>query len=153
MFLLSLCTIATVIITVESVPISDIKSGSSNNNNVALPVTNSDNKRSVTLPSSTKLMNLLLPKKHHKIDKRSITAFVTDPALLVTILHSLEVAYWTMPFGFLLQPIINLFRMPNRRSDTSSGFNFNSDAKVRELYRNLIRTIHKFETLEHKQHY
>ena len=49
--------------------------------------------------------------------------FITDPSLLITILHSLEVAYWTFPFGFLLKPIINFFRVPNRRSlDSSSPF-------------------------------
>lgn len=42
--------------------------------------------------------------------------FLTDPSLLITILHSLEVAYWTFPFGFVLTPVINFFRVPNRRS-------------------------------------
>lgn len=42
--------------------------------------------------------------------------FITDPSLLITVLHSLEVAYWTFPFGFLLKPVINFFRVPNRRS-------------------------------------
>jgi len=41
--------------------------------------------------------------------------FITDPSLLITVLHSLEVAYWTFPFGFVLSPIINFFRVPNRR--------------------------------------
>ena len=42
--------------------------------------------------------------------------FLTDPSLLITVLHSLEVAYWTFPFGFVLTPVINFFRVPNRRS-------------------------------------
>lgn len=41
--------------------------------------------------------------------------FLTDPSLLITVLHSLEVAYWTFPFGFILTPVINFFRVPNRR--------------------------------------
>lgn len=41
--------------------------------------------------------------------------FLADPALFVSILHTLEVAYWSMPLGFLLMPIINFFRMPNKR--------------------------------------
>lgn len=49
--------------------------------------------------------------------------FITDPSLLITILHSLEVAYWTFPFGFLLKPIINFFRVPNRRSLDSRSIN------------------------------
>jgi len=41
--------------------------------------------------------------------------FITDPSLLITVLHSLEVAYWTFPFGFILTPVINFFRVPNRK--------------------------------------
>lgn len=53
--------------------------------------------------------------------------FLTDPSLLITVLHSLEVAYWTFPFGFVLTPVINFFRVPNRRSlDVMSKSNLRS---------------------------
>lgn len=51
------------------------------------------------------------------IQPRRLFDFITDPSLLITVLHSLEVAYWTFPMGFALSPIINFFRVPNRRSD------------------------------------
>lgn len=47
--------------------------------------------------------------------------FLADPSMFVTILHSLEVAYWSLPFGFVLMPIINFFRVPNRRMDRKFG--------------------------------
>lgn len=50
------------------------------------------------------------------VSPRRLFDFVTDPSLLITILHSLEVAYWTFPFGFLLMPVINFFRVPNKRN-------------------------------------
>ena len=59
----------------------------------------------------------MIDKKEGQSLFSTITSFVTDPALLVTILHSLEVAYWTLPFGMVVKPIINLFRIPNRRMD------------------------------------
>lgn len=76
--------------------------------------------------------------------RSSITAFVTDPALLVTILHSLEVAYWTLPFGFIMKPIINLFRMPNRRSDDLAV----QDVRLNNLYNKFLQSIHKLETIQ-----
>jgi len=51
-----------------------------------------------------------------QVSPRRLFDFVTDPSLIITILHSLEVAYWTFPFGFLLMPVINFFRVPNKRS-------------------------------------
>lgn len=50
------------------------------------------------------------------ISPRRLFDFITDPSLLITVLHSLEVAYWTFPLGFVLTPVINFFRVPNRRS-------------------------------------
>ncbi len=93
----------------------------------------------------SQVLKLLSPQRHDKIEKRSITAFVTDPALLVTILHSLEVAYWTLPFGFILTPIINLFRMPNRRR-----MEVRKEAeslKVQQFYQTLTTAIEKIEKL------
>lgn len=76
--------------------------------------------------------------------RSSITAFVTDPALLVTILHSLEVAYWTLPFGFIIKPIINLFRMPNRRSDDLAV----NDVQLNNFYRKFVQSVKKIESLQ-----
>lgn len=93
----------------------------------------------------SQVLNLLSNQRHDKIEKRSITAFVTDPALLVTILHSLEVAYWTLPFGFILTPIINLFRMPNRRR--IGVRNEEDNLKVQQFYQTLAKAIEKIENL------
>lgn len=43
------------------------------------------------------------------ISPRRIFDFITDPSLIITILHSLEVAYWSFPMGFLLMPVSQLF--------------------------------------------
>lgn len=72
----------------------------------------------------------------------TLTAFVTDPALLVTILHSLEVAYWTLPFGVIFKPIMNLFRMPNRRMDTGNNWLENSLQQPKQLLK-VINRIRK----------
>ncbi|KAI2797851.1 hypothetical protein RDWZM_000882 [Blomia tropicalis] len=83
----------------------------------------------------------------------TITAFVTDPALLVTILHSLEVAYWTLPFGFILSPIINLFRMPNKRSYIGGPFSAKkpkvrmNEAELKHFYQLLSKAVEKIEHL------
>jgi len=97
------------------------------------------------------VLKLLQSNLPPKIKPRSITAFVTDPALLVTILHSLEIAYWTMPFGFILTPIINLFRMPNRRMDEDHNGSVNN-ARTRHFYRMLIKSIAKIEKMNGKTH-
>ena len=57
------------------------------------------------------------------VSPRRLFDFVTDPSLIITILHSLEVAYWSFPFGFMLMPVINFFRVPNKRigKDTTSS--------------------------------
>lgn len=97
----------------------------------------------------SQVLSLLSNPRHDKIEKRSITAFVTDPALLVTILHSLEVAYWTLPFGFILTPIINLFRMPNRRR--IGVRNEEDNLKVQQFYQTLTKAIEKIEKLNHSK--
>jgi hypothetical protein len=75
--------------------------------------------------------------------------FLTDPSLLITVLHSLEVAYWTFPFGFVLTPVINFFRVPNRRSlDAKSGRRKRSslnDPKLKLLHVQLMKSIEKAE--------
>ncbi|KAF7491062.1 hypothetical protein SSS_08334 [Sarcoptes scabiei] len=109
-----------------------------------------------------KIWTKFLPHLRARIDKiepRSglsrITAFVTDPALLVTILHSLEVAYWTMPLGFLLNPLINLFRIPNRRMDLNSQ-SINSKTllniikRIEERQKKINPEKYRFD-LEHSQ--
>jgi hypothetical protein len=59
-------------------------------------------------------------------DRRSVAEsrmffdFLLDPSMMVTILHSLEMAYWSLPFGFLLMPLINFFRVPNRRRSAAA---------------------------------
>ncbi|KAI1307216.1 hypothetical protein HDE_00828 [Halotydeus destructor] len=55
---------------------------------------------------------------------RRLFDFLTDPSLIITILHSLEVAYWNLPGGFLLMPVINFFRVPNKRRRRSIGGHF-----------------------------
>lgn len=95
------------------------------------------------------VLKLLSNPRHDKIEKRSITAFVTDPALLVTILHSLEVAYWTLPFGFILTPIINLFRMPNRRR--IGVRNEEDNLEMQQFYQTLAKAIEKIEKLNHSK--
>lgn len=68
--------------------------------------------------------------------------FLADPSLLVTILHSLEIAYWSLPLGFVLMPIINFFRIPNRRRmghSTSLNAAPLSDLSPRDLNKLLIR--------------
>ena len=97
----------------------------------------------------SQVLNLLSSQRHDKIEKRSITAFVTDPALLVTILHSLEIAYWTLPFGFILTPIINLFRMPNRRR--MDVRNEEDSLKVQQFYQTLTKAIEKIEKLNNSK--
>lgn len=67
----------------------------------------------VPLPAERRQLESLSPKRFFD--------FITDPSLLITVLHSLEVAYWTFPFGFLLKPVINFFRVPNRRSLETPG--------------------------------
>lgn len=47
---------------------------------------------------------------------QEIFGFLSDPSLIVTLLYTLEIAYWTLPLGFFLTPFINFFRVPNRRN-------------------------------------
>lgn len=90
----------------------------------------------------------LLGSSRDKIEPRGLTAFVTDPALLVTILHSLEIAYWTLPFGFILTPIINLFRMPNRRLGRDIANRQSIDvADVNHFHQTLLKAINKMQRL------
>lgn len=80
----------------------------------------------IVSPTSPSTANLTrkqdgdMVKRHEvtiPVQPRRLFDFITDPSLLITVLHSLEVAYWTFPLGFALSPIINFFRVPNRRSD------------------------------------
>ena len=73
---------------------------------------------------------------------RGMFDFMTDPSLVVTILHTLEVAYWTLPMGFLLMPIINFFRVPNRRSGRSGESQPRMGTKEE-----LRRTLDRFYTI------
>lgn len=75
--------------------------------------------------------------------------FLTDPSLLITVLHSLEVAYWTFPFGFILTPVINFFRVPNRRSSDSVRFAERirgtplNDADLRRLHKLYMKSLER----------
>ena len=79
--------------------------------------------------------------------------FLTDPSLLITVLHSLEVAYWTFPFGFVLTPVINFFRVPNRRSldATSKSDRTRRSAihavQLAHLHRQLLQSVAKMQQL------
>ena len=53
------------------------------------------------------------------IEPRILLDFLADPSIFVTMLSSLEQMYMTFPFGFLLKPIVNFFRVPNRRRKRS----------------------------------
>lgn len=83
--------------------------------------------------------------------------FLTDPSLLITVLHSLEVAYWTFPFGFVLTPVINFFRVPNRRSlDIMSKSNVrpkrsNVDAiQLQRVHQRLVNSMEHANRLKAK---
>ena len=54
-----------------------------------------------------------------QIESRILLDFLADPSIFVTMLSSLEQMYMTFPFGFLLKPIVNFFRVPNRRRKRS----------------------------------
>lgn len=58
---------------------------------------------------------LAYPPTPDAIQPRMFFDMFSDPSLIVTILYTLEVAYWTLPLGYLLMPLINFFRVPNRR--------------------------------------
>lgn len=95
-----------------------------------------------------KILRNLLPPKQDKIEARNtITAFITDPSLLVTILHSLEIAYWTLPFGFILTPIMNIFRMPNRRRNDDQPIQLDRE-RLTQLYLALNKAIAQLERLQ-----
>lgn len=67
--------------------------------------------------------------------------FMLDPSLFVSILHTFEVAYWTLPFGFLLMPILNIFRVPNRRSARLTDFFFARKIDKNNLYSNFLKAL------------
>lgn len=107
--------------------------------------------------SSLNLIKLLNSVKQDKPQARQQIPgmdFLGDPALLVTILHSLEIAYWSLPFGFVLSPIINFFRIPNRRrseADYTRPINhplfdrFNSP-EVDKILQRFNQALRKFDT-------
>lgn len=76
--------------------------------------------------------------------------FLTDPSLLITVLHSLEVAYWTFPFGFILTPVINFFRVPNKRSlesmRKSERVKRETHDRLKMLHLRLLKSMAKAET-------
>lgn len=51
------------------------------------------------------------------LEPRVLLDFIADPAVFVTMLNHLEQMYLTFPFpfGILLKPIVNFFRVPNKR--------------------------------------
>lgn len=79
------------------------------------------NKQKDKIISESKLLQIL---RQYRINQPKASPrqldFLADPSLLVTILHSLEIAYWSLPLGFVLMPLINFFRIPNRRRMLSS---------------------------------
>ena len=87
------------------------------------------------------------------VSPRFIFDFLTDPSLVVTILHTLEVAYWTLPLGFLLMPIINFFRVPNRRNgrfNRKLGQKEKQDFEqiIQKFYEILKKSVKNFEKLD-----
>jgi len=78
--------------------------------------------------------------------RRQLLDFFADPSLVVSILHTLEVAYWTLPFGFILTPLLNLLRMPNRRS--SRNRKSISRQKLIRFQANLRNALTKFQKLQ-----
>lgn len=63
-----------------------------------------------------------LVSRPDRIESRVLLDFLADPSIFVTMLSSLEQMYMTFPFGFLLKPIVNFFRVPNRRRKRSPFF-------------------------------
>lgn len=63
-----------------------------------------------------------LMSRPDRIESRVLLDFLADPSIFVTMLSSLEQMYMTFPFGFLLKPIVNFFRVPNRRRKRSPFF-------------------------------
>ena len=89
------------------------------------------------------------------VSSRGLFDFMTDPSLVVTILHTLEVAYWTLPLGFLLMPIINFFRVPNRRNGrlnrrVSANEKENLQIMSKKFYEILKKTLENYENIEKK---
>ena len=60
------------------------------------------------------------PNRLDQLEARLFLDFIADPSIFVTMLNSLEQMYLTLPFGWLLKPIVNFFRIPNRRRKRSS---------------------------------
>lgn len=90
------------------------------------------------------------PRQLEALSPKRFFDFITDPSLLITVLHSLEVAYWTFPFGFLLKPIINFFRVPNRRSldyssvqtiPTTGKLSLSSSPQPHQLAHRSVRSV------------
>lgn len=90
-----------------------------------------------TSPMDTDIRRIQGPEPRLTLD------FMLDPSLFVSILHSLEVAYWTLPFGFLLIPILNIFRVPNRRAVRISDFLMNRRME-REYEEILEKSLEKY---------
>lgn len=64
-----------------------------------------------------KFMKYLNPSD--QLEGRILLDFFADPSVFVTMLSFLEQMYLTFPFGFLLKPLVNFFRVPNRRRKRS----------------------------------
>lgn len=91
------------------------------------------------------------------VSPRRLFDFVTDPSLIITILHSLEVAYWTFPFGFLLMPVINFFRVPNKRNGKDSSPRARSRRRRRHAalagrLRHIQATLHRALLAQHTKY-
>jgi hypothetical protein len=106
-----------------------------------------------------KLANVLTKFGRNKdvMSSRALFNFITDPSLAVTILYTLEIAYWTLPLGFLLMPIINFFRVPNRRIGRlrrmdNNFFDDRSKEKfesiVLEVYSLLLQSVDNFKKID-----
>jgi len=104
-------------------------------------------------PSMANSVAKLEPRGADPFSPRFIFDFLTDPSLVVTILHTLEVAYWTLPLGFLLMPIMNFFRVPNRRTTrfkrkTHHYINDNIALVVQDFHDLLRKSVNTYRKLK-----
>lgn len=62
--------------------------------------------------------NLSNPVHQRKLEKRSVQT-IFDPQVWIAIIYTLESVFMSVPFGFIIGPLANFFRVPNRRKKRS----------------------------------
>ena len=80
------------------------------------------------------------PGRPESLEPRILLDFIADPSIFVTMLSLLEQMYLTVPFGFLLKPVVNFFRVPNRR-------------RKRSMESSVLNQIQKFKFQIHHHHH